>query len=210
MKEIIIVGAGGFGRELLQWIKDINKIENRWIIKGFIDDNLSALDNCKCDYKVIGKVKEWQPEENEVFACAIANPKTKENVVKNLKAKGAKFDSIIHPKAIIGGFNKIGEGIVIYPGARLTVNITIGKFVTLLSSGIGHDVQIGDFSTISSHCGVNGKTKLGKRVFLGSNSTIAPGRRIGDDVYIGAGSVVIRNIKSCSKVFGNPARVINI
>ena len=210
MKEIIIVGAGGFGRELLQWIKDINKIENRWIIKGFIDDNLSALDNYKCDYKVIGKVKEWQPEENEVFACAIANPKTKENVVKNLKAKGAKFESIIHPKAIIGGFNKIGEGIVIYPGARLTVNITIGKFVTLLSSGIGHDVQIGDFSTISSHCGVNGKTKLGKRVFLGSNSTIAPGRRIGDDVYIGAGSVVIRNIKSCSKVFGNPARVINI
>jgi len=59
MKEIIIVGASGFGRELLQWIKDINKIENRWIIKGFIDDNLSALDNYKCDYKVIGKVREW-------------------------------------------------------------------------------------------------------------------------------------------------------
>ncbi len=131
--------------------------------------------------------------------------------MKNLKAKGAKFESIIHPKAIIGGFNKIGEGIVIYPGARLTVKYYNWKsLLHLLSSGIGHDVQIGDFSTISSHCGVNGKTKLGKRVFLGSNSTIAPGRRIGDDVYIGAGSVVIRNIKSCSKVFGNPARVINI
>ena len=210
MKEIIIVGAGGFGKELLQWIKDINKLKNRWIIKGFIDDNLSALDNCECDYNVIGKIKEWQPEENEFFTCAIANPKIKEKIVKHLKQRGAKFDSIIHPRAMIGEFNKIGEGIVIYPGARLTVNITIGKFVTLLSSGIGHDVQIGDFSTISSHCSINGKVKLGKRIFLGSNSTIIPERTVGDDVYIGAGSVVIRNIKSCTKVFGNPARVINI
>jgi len=210
MKEIIIVGAGGFGRELLQWIKDINKIENRWIIKGFIDDNLSALDNYECDYKVIGKIKEWQPEENEVFTCAIANPKIKENIVKHLKQRGAKFDSIIHPRAMIGGFNNIGEGIVIYPGARLTVNITVGKFVTLLSSGIGHDVHIDDFSTISGHCNINGKVKLGKRVFLGSNSTIISERIVGDDAYIGAGSVVIRNIKNCSKVFGNPARIIKL
>ena len=210
MKEIIIVGAGGFGRELLQWIKDINKIENRWIIKGFIDDNLNALDNYECDYKVIGKVREWQPEESEVFACAIANPRIKEKITKNLKKKGAKFDSIIHPKVLIGEFNKIGEGVVMYPNARLTVNINMGDFVTLLSSSIGHDVRIGDFSTISSHCGINGKTKLGKRVFMGTNSTIVSERTVGDDVYIGAGSVVIRNIKSCTKVFGNPARVINI
>jgi len=168
------------------------------------------LDNYECDYKVIGKVKEWQPEENEVFACAIANPKIKEKIVKHLKQRGAKFDSIIHPKAIIGEFNKIGEGIVIYPGARLTVNITVGKFVTLLSSSIGHDVQIGDFSTISGHCNINGKVKLGKRIFLGCNTTIVPERTVGDNVYIGTGSVVIRNIKRCSKVFGNPARVIKL
>jgi sugar O-acyltransferase (sialic acid O-acetyltransferase NeuD family) len=214
MKEIIIVGAGGFGRELLQWIKDINKIEHRWIIKGFIDDNLEALKNYECDYNVLGKIYKWEIGENEVFACAIANPRIKEKVVKILKRKGAKFDSVIHPKAITGGFNKIGEGIVIYPSARLTVNINIGSFVTILSAGIGHDVQIGDFSTISSQCNVNGKVKLGKKVFMGSNSTVVPDRTIGDNVYIGAGSIVIRNIKSNTnnsiKVFGNPAKIINI
>lgn len=210
MKEIIIVGAGGFGRELLQWVKDINKIDKRWIIKGFIDDNLSSLSEYECDYKVIGKISDWIPTQNEVFACAIANPKIKEKIVTDLKSKGAKFESIIHPRATIGDFNKIGEGVVFYPKAGLTVNIKIGDFVTLLSSGIGHDAVIGDYSTISSNCGINGHVTLGKRVFVGSNSVIIPSRKIGDDAYIGAGSVVVSNIKNGISVMGNPAKKLSL
>ncbi len=210
MKEIIIVGAGGFGRELLQWIKDINKVDCKWRIKGFIDDNRKALEGYECDYSVIGKISDWQPNENEVYACAIAEPKTKEKVITLLKNKGAVFESIIHPKASLGSFNKIGNGLIMYPGARLNVNIMIGDFVTLLSTGIGHDVSIGDFSTISSHCGINGHVQIGKRVFIGGNAVIIPSKKIGDDVYVGAGSVVIRNVKAGTKVFGNPAKKVNI
>ena len=76
MKDIIIVGAGGFGRELLQWIKDINKVENKWNIKGFIDDNINALSEYMCDYEVIGTISEWEPKKNEMFAISIDN-KTK-------------------------------------------------------------------------------------------------------------------------------------
>ena len=210
MKEIIIVGAGGFGRELLQWIKDINKVESRWKIKGFIDDNLEALKNYECDYKVLGKIKEWKPGKKEIFSCAIAEPKIKEKVVCFLREKGADFASVIHPNTIIGNFNKIGEGLIMCPRSALTVNTKVGNFVTILASSIGHDTNIGDYTTISSHCGISGKTKLGKRVFIGSNATIVPGKLIGDDVYIGAGSVVIRNIKENKKVFGNPARIVKI
>ncbi len=210
MKEIIIVGAGGFGRELLQWIKDINKVENKWIIKGFIDDNTSVLDNYECDYKVIGTIRDWEPNQGEVFACAIANPKIKEKIVTELKTKGANFEQIIHPRASIGEFNKIGEGVIMYPSARLTVNIKIGDFVSLLSSGVGHDVTIGDYSTISSNCGINGHVQLGKRVFIGSNSVIIPSRKIRDDAYVGAGSVVVSNIKSGTKVMGNPAKRLSL
>lgn len=206
MKEIIIVGAGGFGRELLRWIKDINQAGSKWIIKGFIDDNKSSLDGYECDCKVIGTIKDWQPNENEVFACAIANPKTKEKIVKSLKSRGAKFESIIHPRATIGEFNKIGEGVIMYPKAGLTVNIVVGDFVTLLSSGIGHDVVIGDYSTISSNCGINGHVQIGERVFIGSNSVIIPSKKIGNDAYIGAGSVVVSNVKLETKVMGNPAK----
>lgn len=210
MKELIIVGAGGFGRELLQWIKDINQVENKWIIKGFIDDNISALDNYKCDYKVIGTIKDCQPTEHEVFACAIASPKVKEKIVTELKTKGANFEQIIHPRASIGEFNQIGEGVVIYPKASLNVNITVGDYVTILSSGIGHDVIIGDYSTISSNCGINGHVEIGERVFIGSNAAIVPSRKIGDDAFIAIGSIVVTHIKNNTKVMGNPARKITI
>jgi len=206
MKELIIVGAGGFGRELLQWAKDINKVNNRWLIKGFIDDDINAINGYKCSHNVIGTIKGWVPSKKEVFACAIANPKTKEQIITDLKAKGALFTDLIHPTALIGEHNMIGEALIMYPYARITTNTIIGDYVTLLSSVVGHDAQIGDYTTISSHCGINGKVKLGKRVFLGSHATIIPEKNIGDDAYIAAGSVVFNNVKQERKVMGNPAK----
>ncbi|QGY42745.1 sugar O-acyltransferase [Maribellus comscasis] len=206
MKELIIVGAGGLGRELLQWIKAINNIAPKWIVKGFINDIPNTLDGLGCTHKILGTITNWQPAPNEVFVCAIGNPKEKEKVVTLLKSKGARFANIIHPTAIVGENNQIGEGLIMYPFARITVNCTIGKFVTVLSSGIGHDSTIGDYSTISSGCVIAGYSKIGKRVYVGSNATIIPKRNIEDDVNIGAGSVVMTNIKKESKVMGNPAR----
>jgi sugar O-acyltransferase (sialic acid O-acetyltransferase NeuD family) len=206
MKELIIVGAGGFGRELLQWINDINYKNPQWIIKGFINDIPDTLNNLECSHKIIGSIIDWKPSLNEVFACAIGNPSGKQKVVKLMKAKGAQFINIIHPTAIIGEHNQIGEGLVMYPFSRITANCIIGDFVTILSSGIGHDVQIGDFSTISSNCTVTGHVKLGKCVFVGSNATIIPNLHIEDDVFIGAGSAVFSNLKTGVRVMGNPAR----
>ena len=75
MKDLIILGANGFGREVLQWAKDVNKVKPTWHIKGFLDDNLNALDGYKCDYEVLGTIKDWIPSENEEFVFAIASPK---------------------------------------------------------------------------------------------------------------------------------------
>ena len=92
-----------------------------------------------------------------------------------------------------------------YPNSGININTKIGNFVTLLSSGIGHDAEIGDFCTISSYCDITGGVKLGKRVFIGSHSTVVPKRKIDDDVYIAAGSVVFANLKAGVRVMGNPA-----
>lgn len=210
MQEIIIAGAGGFGRELLQWIKDINIIENKWIIKGFIDDDLNSLNGKTCDYKVIGTIKEWMPSNNEVFALGIANPKTKEIVVNTLKAKGAKFADVIHPRAEVCDFSEHGEGIVMYPGASLNPNSKTGSFVTLLSTGIPHDAVVEDYATISSFCGLTRGVHIGKRAYLADHVCILPGHNIGDDAYVGMGSVVVRNVGSGKRVFGNPAKTIDL
>ena len=208
MKKMIIIGAGGFGRELLQWIKDINTVKPTWEIAGFIDDNIHALDNIQCDYKIIGTISDWQPKEDEEFALALGLPKIKEKIAGMMKKRGAKFPAIIHPTAIVTPFSSFGEGLIMFPSAKLSVNSSVGDFVTILSSGVGHDVKIGDYTTISGMCSVLRNITIGKRVFLAAGVSLAQDVTIGDDAYIGLGSVVLKDIKEGMRVFGNPARVM--
>lgn len=207
MKNLIIVGAGGFGREVLQCVKRINRIKPIWNIKGFIDDNLKALEEIECDYQIIGTIKDWQPKDNEYFVCGIATPKVKEKVVKIMKSKGAVFETIISPRAYISDFVRIGEGTVI-TGFTIGPNVVLGNFTSIMGSMIGQESIIGDYSTTTGYANVVSAT-LGKRVFVGSHSVIMNGLNVGDDAFICVGSIVIRNVKAGTKVFGNPARKVD-
>lgn len=206
MKDLIIVGAGGFGREVLQWTEDINKEEPTWNILGFIDDNPDALKGCRCDYGILGSVAEWKPEPTQYFACALAFPDVKYKVVNLLKSRGAKFATIIHPTALVNKYAEIGEGVIMTPRSHVTADVKIGDFVSILGSSIGHDAVVGSYSTLSGRCSVNGRAVLGERVYMGCGAMIAPSKKIGDGAKIGMGSVVISNVKAGTEVFGNPAR----
>lgn len=206
MKKIIIVGAGGFGQELLQWIKDINKVEKKWEILGFIDDNLNALANSKCDYKVVGTIKDWQPKEDEVFALAMGSPALKRKIVALMKEKGAKFESIIHPTAMLSEFAEHGEGLIMFPGSKLSCNSTVGEHVTILSTLVGHDTLIGDYTVISGGCNIVRNVKIGNDVFLAAGVCIAQDITIGDGAYLGLGSVILKDVAPGATMFGNPAR----
>ena len=162
MKKIIIAGAGGFGRELLQWIKDVNKVRPTWEIMGFIDDDLHALDGVAIDYSVIGTIKDWLPKEDEEFALAFGSPELKRKIVAILKEKGAKFATIIHPTALLSEFAHYGEGFIMFPYSKLSCNSTVGDFVTLLSTPIGHDNEIGDYTVISGGCNIVRNVKSAK------------------------------------------------
>lgn len=210
VKNLIIVGASGFGRELLQWVRDINRTALRWNILGFLDDDSHVLDGKNCSCSIIGSIQDYQIHEDDYFAIAVAKPKTKERIVRQLESRGAQFATIIHPRAKIADSAKYGKGFVIYPDATLGPDTLIGDYVTLLNSGIGHDASIGDFSTISSLCDITGGVEIGKRVFIASHATIIPQMKIGDDAYVGAGSVVIRNVRPNTKVFGNPAKIMDL
>lgn len=209
MKNLVIVGASGFGREVLQWVKHCNEVESIWKIKGFVDDNLNALDGFESDFKILSRIKTYDIQENDFFALALALPEVKKNVVEILKSKGAKFASIIHPTSIIGDFCLLGDGLIVTPNAKVSPNVSIGNFVTLLGSGIGHDAKIGDYCTITGNCSINGNVVLEEGVFIGSNSCIAPRKKIGAWSFVGMGSIVISNVRQSTKVMGNPAKRIN-
>lgn len=206
MKKIVIAGAGGFGRELLQWIKDINEKTPTWEILGFIDDNLNALDGVETDAKVVGTIKDYVGKEDEEVALAFGSPELKRKIVSILKAKGAKFATIIHPTALLSPFAHYGEGFIMFPYSKLSCNSTVGDFVTLLSTPIGHDNVIGDYTVISGGCNIVRNVKIGQDVFLAAGVCIAQDVIIGDGAYLGLGSVILKDVKPGAKMFGNPAR----
>lgn len=208
MKKILIVGAGGFGRELLQWIKDINAEKSTWEIGGFLDDNLQALDGVEIDYPVVGTISDWQPKDDEVFALAMGKPQLKRMVVEKLKSRGAHFAAVIHPTALVSPFAHYGEGLVMFPYSKLSCNSTVGDFVSILTTPIGHDNEIGDYTMISGGCNIVRNVKIGKDVFVAAGVCIAQDVVVKDGAYIGLGSVVLKDVKAGTKVFGNPARII--
>lgn len=210
MKDLYIVGAGGCGREVLHIIKDIHRIQGpRWNIKGFLDDTEEPLKGKECDYGVVGTIQDFQPKENDVLVIAIASPQEKQKLVPMLLERGAVFETVIHPSTGLGEYNQIGIGTVITAGFGMTVNVRIGEFVLLSDCVIGHDVQIGDFSTISTKANILGYANIGRGAFLGANVVIAPNGKVGENAYVGIGSVVLKNVKPGKKVFGNPAREMN-
>lgn len=211
MKDLYIVGAGGCGREVLQIVKDIHRLQGpRWNIRGFLDDTEDPLAGKECDYGVVGRIVDYTPRENDVLAMAVADPKGKRKLAEMLLARGAVFETIIHPEAAVGQFSTLGIGAVIYRGFTMTVNISVGNFAALLAgSVIGHDTKIGDYFTMCGLSGIGGNVRIGDGVFIGGGCNIAPHAVIEDNAYVGMGSVVLRHVKAGKKVFGNPARVLD-
>lgn len=211
MKNLYLLGAGGFGREVLAILLAMQTEHGKhWNIMGFLDDTEDPLQGKPCDAQVIGSIKDYFPKKGDVLALCVADPKGKEKIVNLLEPRGVVFETIVPPSAYLGNHCTVGEGAVIMPYFGMTVNCSIGRFATLQLCGIGHDAQIGDFVTISAHAHILGNVSIGNRVFLGANAVIAPNTQIEDDAYIGVGSVVLKRVRQGEKVFGNPAREIGL
>ncbi len=209
MQDIIIVGASGFGREVLALINTINRIERTWNVLGFIDDNLNALDGYDLPHKVLGKISEWQPEGHEVYALAIAAPKAKEKLVPALKERGAQFATIADPTVTIGERSTIGEGVILFNNVDISVDCRIGNFVFMNSlDGIGHDVLIDDYCTFGPKVCISGGTKIGKCVNVGALASTFPGTKVEDYSTIGMNSAVIKKVKTGTTVMGVPAKAV--
>ena len=208
MKNLFIVGAGGFGREVYAWIKQHPDFNKSWVLAGFLDDNLEAL-NPFNHFASVTLLKNHQVLSSNVYVCALGLPLAKAKLLAPLIEQNAEFISFIHPTAVIGERVKMGRGVVVCPGASISVDISIGDFSMIgPNTTIGHDGIVGAWCTLCAQCDVTGRVTIGDGVFLGSRVSIIPSKKVGSRSILGAGSVVISDVPEGVTVVGNPARIL--
>ena len=207
MKNLYIVGAGQFGRELESWLRLVAHDKRDYDLVGFLD-HPDALKGFKSSLQIVGHEDDFTFKENDFVLIAVTEVDKKRLIYQKLSKK-VQLYTFISDRAIIGHYNTIGEGSIICPGVVITNNVRFGVCVTVnVGTQIGHDVNIGDYSSLMASIDIGGECKLGSEIFIGTKATILPRMTIGNRATIGSGSVVIKNVMQGTTVFGNPAKKI--
>lgn len=228
MKNLLIIGAGGFGREVLNWVLDHSRNGIDWKIKGFLDSRVNVLTgfatdsagipdavpylpevhaHFRRDFGIVGDPMTYVPGPDDIFLCAVGDPVDRQRYAKRIIDKGGYFIALVHPKALVSTFASLGRGSIIGPFASVSPDAKIGEFVTVNSyTGIAHDVKIGDWCEIDGHCLIAGRARIGTGVRVHGGAIITPDSIVGDEAVVGAGSVVLGRIPAGVTVFGNPAK----
>lgn len=211
MKDIAIFGVGGFGREVLALIKDINKIESTWNIVGFFDDGYEKgiMFN---GYPNLGKTEDLNKWETPIsLAVSIGSPVIKKNILDNIFNPLVDFPTLIHPSVWIGDkeFVEIGKGCIICAGVMITTNIKIRDFVILnLQCTVGHDTIINDYAAFMPSVNISGEVIIREGVYVGTGAKIINQLEIGDYTVVGAGAVVAKTLPAHCTAVGVPAKPI--
>lgn len=208
MNRIIIIGAGGLGREVLSWIR---QAKTPLEVKGFLDDNPRALESFQKNVPILGTVSGYQPEPEDRFVCAIGRVDLKQHCVTQIKSRGGVFTNVVHETAVVGDGALLGEGVILCPHSVVSADARLGDYVTVnLHSTVAHDAVVSTWSQLHCHVDVTGGVFLGESVTMGSHSSVLPRLHIGNNAMVGAGSIVMSDVPAWTTVFGSPARPYNV
>jgi len=214
LKNIVIIGAGGHGREVAFLIEEINRSLPlpEWNILGFVDIDLKKVGTYNGRYKVIGDDYYLIRQKHEIHAViANGSPATVRKIYEKLKVhKQILFPNLFHPGIIFDKGSIVwGEGNVVCPGNIFTTDIVVGSCNNFnRSSTFGHDVVIGDCCIMNPGLNVSGGVKIGDNCLIGTGATILQYVEIGSGATIGAGAVVTKDVEPNITVVGVPARPV--
>ena len=206
MLNIIIVGAGGCGREVYEMAKVVFPVEE-YENKGFLSDDLEALGDLQLDVPILSTIVDYQPQPADRFLLAIGDVQGRRKVALALKERGAQFLTLVHPRAEISESAELGEGVIVYPFAFVSCQVKLDDFCLLNAyAGCGHDAQVGAFSVLCPYAAVLGGAVLAEMVFLATHVTVAPKKRVGIGAVVSANTSVLRNVPAEGFVCGVPGK----
>ena len=196
MRELFIVGAGGFGREAVWTVERINKAPGGpvWRVIGFADDDPAKASGNFEGYPMLGSPEKASSDHPgaSVF-IAVGDNAIRRSLYARLR--GHDFPSLIDPAAHVSPTAEFKHGAYIAVGAVVSAGAEIGKFVIVNArSGIGHDSTVGDFVNIAPGVSLSGHSRIGSDVFMGTNSCTAPGASVGEGATVACGTPVFRDV----------------
>jgi len=208
LRPIVIIGAGGHGREVYDIVTAINGVEPTFKVIGFIDEGRSPGEMAAPhDVPILGGI-DYLRTLSVSFVPAIGAPEVRRRIVESLPDHDAV--ELVHPLASIGSHVNRGSGLVMAAGARITHAVTIGQHVHVnVNATVSHDCQVGNFVTITPGAHLSGAVTLGDEVWIGVGASVIQGVRIGDKAVVGGGAAIISDVPKGVTVVGVPARSIH-
>ena len=211
MKNLIIIGAGGFGREMFGAARESAGYGDAFRIKGFLDGNAAALDGYSGYPGIVGDPETYRICADDVFITALGNIASRRRCARMIEERGGVFVPVVHRTASIGPNVTIGDGSFIAGNAVLTADVRVGRHACVFhGSVIGHDVSIGDFSHVYSLASIGGGVRIGEGASVFPGAKVVPRVSIGDRATVGIGSAVMRDVAPGVTVFGVPAERLRI
>ena len=206
MKNLIIIGAGGMGRTMYSNALESMGYGETFIVKGFIDDNLTALDDFANYPPIVGTISSYHPQTDDVFVSSIGGA-SRRACMEEIIRRGGEFLELIHQTARIYTNAKLGKGNFIGAYSVIGNDAIVGDYNMIQSyTVIGHDAKIGSWNRIDTHVTCVGGIVIEDDVDIYTAATINHNVRVETGAHVGAHSFVIRKVKAGTTVMGNPAK----
>jgi len=210
-QDVIILGAGGTGGDVLDWFAELAAQGLHYCPKGFLDDDERKWGAEVRSLPVLGPIRAAGDYPTARFVDALGSPS---NFARRPELVSAiaedRFLTLVHPRAHISRTVEIGSGSLVYPHVAVSSGARIGSHVTILANVVvNHDTVIGDYSIVASAASLSGGVRIGTCCYIGAGSHLIQRAVVGDGSLVGMGSVVVRDVPMGTVVVGNPARVLS-
>lgn len=203
MKNIVIIGAGDLGKEVVWLIEDINKVKPTYLILGFLDDDEEKIGGEFYGYRVLGKVADLAGLTASTplsVVIAIQDGSIRHKIVYEV-GENVVWESIIHPTAVIASTSPVGKGSIVFPQVTVSVDTALGDFnLYYIHATICNDCHIGSYVSIMTGAAISERAEIGDECFLAAGSTVYPHKRLGRKVEVGVEAAVSKDYDDCSEV----------
>lgn len=208
---LVLVGAGGFGREVLDVVDAINGVQPRWDVLGVVDDSPDDESRkmlAQRDVRYLGSVEDFTATGIQCsYAVGIGSPAVRREIASHMDGAGLAPTALVHPSVTTGFGVTVGPGSVLCAGVRVTTNVRIGCHVHInLNATVGHDTTIGDFVSINPLASISGECVIEDEVLVGVAGVVLNKVAVRRGATVGGSACVVRDVSEGAVVKGVPAR----